>query len=57
MYFISRGRLKPANKQYTTIKNDYELSFTDDTEVEEVSREEEGGGSMRGITIYTIEGV
>ena len=36
VYYISRGRLKPANKQYSSLKNDYELSFTDDTEVEPV---------------------
>ena len=38
MYYISRGRLRPANKQYTgSIRNDYELNLTDDTDVELVS--------------------
>ena len=36
MYYISRGRIKPANKQYTTCKNEYEMMFTADTQVEEV---------------------
>ena len=34
IYFISRGKLRPANKQYSSIKNDYELNMVDDTEVE-----------------------
>ena len=38
VYYISRGRLRPANKQYTgSINNDYELNLTDDTDVELVS--------------------
>lgn len=35
VYFISKCQLKPANKQYTTIKNDYEMTFTNDTVLEE----------------------
>jgi len=27
VYYISRGLLKPANKKYSTLKNDYELSL------------------------------
>ena len=34
VYYISRGRLKPANKKFSSVKNDYELNMTDDTEVE-----------------------
>ncbi|XP_002730881.2 replication protein A 70 kDa DNA-binding subunit-like [Saccoglossus kowalevskii] len=34
VYLISRGTLKTANKQYTSIKNDYEMSFTSETVVE-----------------------
>lgn len=33
---MSRGRIKPANKQYSSVKNDYELFFQSDTIVEEV---------------------
>lgn len=31
VYFISKCILKVANKQFTTIKNDYEMTFTNDT--------------------------
>eukprot|EP00118_Oscarella_pearsei_P026443 m.309911 g.309911 ORF g.309911 m.309911 type:complete len:619 (+) comp48548_c0_seq1:47-1903(+) len=34
VYLISRGQLRPANKRYTSIKNDYELTFSNDTTVE-----------------------
>ena len=34
VYFISRGRLRPANKQFNTTKNDYELTFNEDSEIE-----------------------
>ncbi|XP_065830843.1 replication protein A 70 kDa DNA-binding subunit-like [Oscarella lobularis] len=34
MYYISRCQLRPANKKYTSIKNDYELYFSQDTTVE-----------------------
>eukprot|EP00052_Salpingoeca_macrocollata_P000789 m.22292 g.22292 ORF g.22292 m.22292 type:complete len:626 (+) comp10867_c0_seq1:86-1963(+) len=33
-YVITGGKVKQANKKYTHIKNDYELSFDDSTEVE-----------------------
>ena len=35
VYFISKCQLKPANKQFTTIKNDYEMTFNNDTVVQE----------------------
>ncbi|XP_076306238.1 replication protein A 70 isoform X2 [Tachypleus tridentatus] len=33
VYYISKGSLKTANKQYTSIKNDYEITFNDETTV------------------------
>ncbi|XP_046830054.1 replication protein A 70 kDa DNA-binding subunit [Vespa velutina] len=33
IYYISRCNLKPANKNYSTLKNDYEMSMTQDTEI------------------------
>lgn len=33
MYYISRCTLKTANKQYSTLKNDYEMTMIDDTEI------------------------
>lgn len=35
IYYISRGQLKVANKQYSTLKNDYEMTFSSDTIVQE----------------------
>lgn len=32
---ISRCQLKPANKKFTNINNDYEMTFTHDTQVVE----------------------
>ncbi|EFN70726.1 Replication protein A 70 kDa DNA-binding subunit [Camponotus floridanus] len=31
VYYISRCKLKTANKQFSTLKNDYEMTITDDT--------------------------
>ncbi|XP_060612739.2 replication protein A 70 kDa DNA-binding subunit [Anolis sagrei] len=33
VYYFSKGYLKVANKQYTAVKNDYEISFAHDTSV------------------------
>ncbi len=33
VYYISRGAIKPANKQYSSINNDYELTFTSETTI------------------------
>lgn len=33
MYLISRCTLKTANKKFTNIKNDYEMTFTNDTQM------------------------
>uniref|UniRef100_A0A1B0BMK5 Replication protein A subunit n=1 Tax=Glossina palpalis gambiensis TaxID=67801 RepID=A0A1B0BMK5_9MUSC len=34
VYFISRCQLKPANKQFSTLKNDFEMTFTNETVVQ-----------------------
>lgn len=34
VYYVSRGRLKPANRNFNHLKNDYELNLTEETEVE-----------------------
>ncbi|GJQ76792.1 hypothetical protein Trydic_g15003 [Trypoxylus dichotomus] len=31
VYYISKCQLKPANKQFSTLKNDYEMTLTNDT--------------------------
>jgi len=37
VYALSGGRLKVANKQYTSIKCDYEITFDQSTKIEEVA--------------------
>ncbi|KAK6925113.1 OB-fold nucleic acid binding domain, AA-tRNA synthetase-type [Dillenia turbinata] len=39
VYYISRGTLKLANKQFNTVKNNYEMSLNENSEVEEASNE------------------
>ena len=33
VYLISRGTIKPANKQYSALKSDYELTLNNDSQV------------------------
>uniref|UniRef100_A0A2N9HEW6 Replication protein A subunit n=1 Tax=Fagus sylvatica TaxID=28930 RepID=A0A2N9HEW6_FAGSY len=40
VYYISKGTLKLANKQFKTVKNDYEMTLNENSEVEEASNEE-----------------
>lgn len=35
IYYITKCQLKPANKQYSSLKNDYEMTMTNDTLIEE----------------------
>ncbi|RZC59909.1 hypothetical protein C5167_007208 [Papaver somniferum] len=39
VYYISKGTLKVANKQFKTVQNDYEMTLNENSEVEEVSEE------------------
>ncbi|KAF4385041.1 hypothetical protein G4B88_017842 [Cannabis sativa] len=39
VYYISKGTLKVANKQFKTVQNDYEMTLNENSEVEEVSSE------------------
>uniref|UniRef100_A0A1I8QBZ9 Replication protein A subunit n=1 Tax=Stomoxys calcitrans TaxID=35570 RepID=A0A1I8QBZ9_STOCA len=43
VYYISKCQLKPANKQYSTLKNDYEMTFTSDTVVQLCEDDDDGG--------------
>ncbi|XP_068654082.1 replication protein A 70 kDa DNA-binding subunit B [Aristolochia californica] len=36
MYYISKGSLRVANKQFKTVQNDYEMNLNENSEVEEV---------------------
>jgi len=40
VFIISGGRLKVANKQYSTLKNDYEITFGNETTVKPVHSED-----------------
>ncbi|MBA0707681.1 hypothetical protein Golax_019710 [Gossypium laxum] len=40
VYYISRGTLKVANKQFKTVQNDYEMTLNENSVVEEASNEE-----------------
>lgn len=37
VYYITKASLKPANKQYSSLRNDYEMSLNNDTIIELVS--------------------
>ncbi len=37
VYYISRGRLKPANRSFNATSSEYEITLNDDSEVELVS--------------------
>lgn len=41
MYYISKGQLKPANKQYSNIPNDYEMTLTNETTIQECTEDTE----------------
>ncbi|XP_061402182.1 replication protein A 70 kDa DNA-binding subunit-like [Musca vetustissima] len=43
LYYISKCQLKPANKQYSTLKNDYEMTFTSDTVVQPCEDDDDSG--------------
>ncbi|KAM1789278.1 hypothetical protein ACFX11_039449 [Malus domestica] len=39
VYYISKGSLRVANKQFKTVQNDYEMTLNENSEVEEASNE------------------
>lgn len=39
VYYISKGSLKVANKNFKTVVNDYEMTLNENSEVEEVANE------------------
>ncbi|KAK7087532.1 replication protein A 70 kDa DNA-binding subunit-like [Littorina saxatilis] len=39
VYYVSRCSLKTANKQYSNVKNDYEMSFNNDSVIEKCEEE------------------
>lgn len=40
VYYISKGTLKVANKQFKTVQNDYEMTLNENSEVEEAINEQ-----------------
>ncbi|XP_022105118.1 replication protein A 70 kDa DNA-binding subunit-like isoform X3 [Acanthaster planci] len=47
VYFFSRGTLKTANRQYTSITNDYEMTFNNDTTVVPCEEEDDSIPTMQ----------
>ncbi|XP_038058946.1 replication protein A 70 kDa DNA-binding subunit-like isoform X3 [Patiria miniata] len=47
VYFISRGTLKTANRQYTSITNDYEMTFNNDTTMVPCEEEDDSIPTMQ----------
>ncbi|KAH8359920.1 hypothetical protein KR093_009579, partial [Drosophila rubida] len=43
VYFFSKCQLKPANKQFSQLKNDYEMTFTGETVVQLCDDADDGG--------------
>ncbi|KAL1373199.1 replication protein A 70 kDa DNA-binding subunit B [Arachis hypogaea] len=39
VYYVSKGTLKVANKQFKTVQNDYEMTLNENSEVEEAANE------------------
>lgn len=39
VYYISKGTLKVANKQFKTVQNDYEMTLNENSQVEEAINE------------------
>lgn len=39
VYFISKAQLKPANKQYSNLPNDYEMTLNNDTIIQECTEQ------------------
>lgn len=39
VYYISKGQLKPANKQFSNIPNDYEMTLTNETTIQECTED------------------
>lgn len=46
VYYITKCQLKPANKQYSSLKNDYEMTMTNETIIQECK---DADGSMPAI--------
>lgn len=54
VYKMSGGQIKMANKRYTTIKNDYCITFDERADIFEV---EQGGSAIRSGTVYQFTGI
>ncbi|OXU23008.1 hypothetical protein TSAR_015531 [Trichomalopsis sarcophagae] len=57
VYYISRCQLKPANKQFNNLKNDYEMTLTSDSEIAICNEEIEGIPTLQFdfVPINTVE--
>lgn len=57
VYYISRCQLKPANKQFNNLKNDYEMTLTNDSEIVPCNEQSESIPTLQFdfVPISTIE--
>ncbi|GFH19752.1 uncharacterized protein HaLaN_16758, partial [Haematococcus lacustris] len=55
VYVVERFTVKPANKQYSSLKNDYELVFSEKTEVCEAAEQAEAITMTALVDVVPIE--
>ena len=56
MYYVSRCQLKTANKQYSNLKNDYDMTFGRDSQIERCEDDSElPGVSYDFVAINELE--
>ncbi|KAJ8953979.1 hypothetical protein NQ314_007172 [Rhamnusium bicolor] len=57
VYYISKCQLKPANKQFSALKNDYEMTMTLDTLIQECTEDEKSVPTIKYdfVTIDQIQ--
>ncbi|KAI3857868.1 hypothetical protein MKX03_004970, partial [Papaver bracteatum] len=54
VYYISKGTLKVANKQFKTVQNDYEMTLNENSELEEI---DDLGTYVNGQVLVDVIGV
>ncbi|CAM6098031.1 unnamed protein product [Calypogeia fissa] len=55
LYYISKGSLRAANKRYSTINNDYEMTLNEKSEVEEIPEEESSSFKVPLVTYNFVK--
>eukprot|EP00798_Chlamydomonas_sp_ICE-L_P011132 gene11132-18752_t len=55
VYVFAKFQVKPCNKQYSSVKNDYEIHFSDRTEVGEAQDQEAAANMTAAVEIVPID--